>query len=426
MTYPSTRNTWDTAVKHYVRMGLYETLPTNLKQKIPATNKFRWQNESDSKYTGCEVASFINEELELIKRTGASSNAKLVLQTYLQLSDAFHQIIANVKGLKTQIAHHKETIVNAIETAKELVCVSVAIRFFNISRATYHNYKTLVINKCDASYFKWCLKQYPNQLLHQEIEQIKHYLTHDDCKYWSKASVYLLALREQKISFCLATFYKYSQLLGFASRRHLQPKIKYNALKSDAPNQIWCADVTILKTIDHQKHYIHLLIDHYSRKILGYRVQDSANPKAIKKVLQDAYKNYQDTKPIQLVTDGGVENVNTTVHDFLQTTNKIIFHKVAQKDITQSNSQIEAVNKIIKHQFLLPEPLQNREQLLLALPIHIHTYNNIRPQLALGGNTPNETFAGKTIALSSYKTHFADQKTIRTAQNKHNSCKKCL
>jgi hypothetical protein len=74
----------------------------------------------------------------------------------------------------------------------------------------------------------------------------------------------------------------------------------------------------------------------------------------------------------------------------------------------------------------LPDPFPNREQLLLALPIHIHTYNNIRPQLALGGNTPNETFAGKTIALSCYKTHFADQKTIRTAQNKNNICKKCL
>jgi putative transposase len=426
MTYPTVRISWDTAVKHYVRLGLYDTLPLNLKQKIPATNKSRWQNEPDSKYAGCEVANFINQEIELIKRTGESSTAKLVLQTYLQLSDTYHHIVGTIKGLKKQVANHKETIVNAIETAKDFVSVAVAIRFFNISRATYHNYKTLVINKCDASHFKWCLKQYPNQLLHQEIEQIKQYLTNEKYRFWSKASVYLLALREQNISFCLATFYKYSKLLGFTSRRHLQPKIKYNALKSTNPNQIWCADVTILKTLDHQKHYIHLLIDHFSRKILGYRAENSASPMAIKWLLKEAYTSYSDSNPIQFVTDAGVENLNTTVADFLQTTNKIIIHKVAQKDITQSNSQIEAVNKIIKHQFILPNQLPNREQLLLTLPVHINIYNSIRPQLVLGGNTPSETFAGKPIALSSYKTHFADQKTTRTTQNKHNTCKKCL
>lgn len=34
------------------------------------------------------------------------------------------------------------------------------------------------------------------------------------------------------------------------------------------------------------------------------------------------------------------------------------------------------------------------------------TYNTIRPQFPLQGNTPQETFLGKLIALKSYKTHF--------------------
>jgi putative transposase len=348
------------------------------------------------------------------------------LETYLQLSDTYHQIVGNVKGVNAQVAQHKETIVNAIEKAKASISIADAIAFFNISRATYHNYKTLVINKCDASYFKFCLKQYPQQLLYKEIQQIKHYLTHDDYKHWSKSSVYLLALREQKVSFCLATFYKYSKLLGFKSGRHLQAKTKYNALKSSRSNEIWCADVTTLKTLDGTKHYIHLLADHFSRKILGYRIENSASPKAIKSLLQEAYKKYKTETTIQLVTDAGIENVNTTVEAFLQTTNKTIIHKVAQKDISQSNSQIEAINKIIKHQFLLPELPQNRDQLLRMLPANIETYNTIRPQLSLQGNTPNETFEGKPIALSSYKTHFADQKTARMTQNKQNICKTCL
>jgi len=31
-----------------------------------------------------------------------------------------------------------------------------------------------VIYKCDQSYFKWCTKRFPNQLLPTEVETIKH------------------------------------------------------------------------------------------------------------------------------------------------------------------------------------------------------------------------------------------------------------
>lgn len=36
------------------------------------------------------------------------------------------------------------------------------------------------------------------------------------------------------------------------------------------PNEIWCADVTILKTTDSRKQYVHFLMDHYPKMILGY------------------------------------------------------------------------------------------------------------------------------------------------------------
>lgn len=46
-----------------------------------------------------------------------------------------------------------------------------------------------------------------------------------------------------------------------------------------------------------------------------------------------------------------MENVNTTVKDFLAVTNQDIKHLIAQKDIPFSNSEREVFNKIIKHQF---------------------------------------------------------------------------
>jgi len=425
MPFSTARVSWDTNVKHYVRNGLFDNLPNSIKIQIPKTNKYRWKQEKESKYIGCEVSNFIKEELELIKRTGESRNAKKVMEAYFKLSDTYHQITSHIKGIKHEIAKQKEKIVNVFETLKDTISVETALKIFNISRTTYHNYRSLVINKCDASYFLWCVKKYPHQLLKKEIFQIKKYLEDEKYKSWSKSSVYFLGIRNKDISICLTTFYKYSNLLGYEKSRHIQPKVRHTGLKSHKPNEIWCADVTILKTLDRKKHYIHFLMDHFSKMILGYRVENSSSPVGIKHLLQKAYLEHKSNNPIKFVTDGGIENVNTTVTDFLLTTDNDIKHLIAQKDIPFSNSKIEAFNKIIKHQFLLPRNLQNREQLTDALAEDVYTYNIIRPQFSLQGNTPKETFGGKPINISNYKIHFAQQKAERITLNQQNNCKAC-
>jgi transposase InsO family protein len=166
-------------------------------------------------------------------------------------------------------------------------------------------------------------------------------------------------------------------------------------------------------------------MDHFSKIILGYTVENSSKPKAIKFLLQNAYLKYRTNDTIKFVTDNGLENTNLTVKQFLNTTNQEIKHLIAQKDIPFSNSKIEALNKIIKHQFLLPRNLENRKQLTTALAEDVLTYNTIRPQFSLQGNTPEETFSGKSIAICNYKTHFAEQKVHRIAINQQNKCKTC-
>lgn len=159
--------------------------------------------------------------------------------------------------------------------------------------------------------------------------------------------------------------------------------------------------------------------------ILGYSVENSSSPKAIKNLLKEAYLKHKNKDTITLVTDAGVENVNNTVQEFLSSTNPDIKHLIAQKDIPFSNSKIEAFNKIIKHQFLLPRNLEDRKQLVSALAEDVPIYNTLRPQLSLQGNTPEETFSRKSLDLKHYKTHFDSQKSLRIAQNQQNRRKGC-
>ena len=54
------------------------------------------------------------------------------------------------------------------------------------------------------------------------------------------------------------------------------------------------------------------------------------------------------------------------------------------------------------------------------------TYNTIRPQKALKGNTPFETFNACPINFNQYKPHFNAQKHLRIQTNKNSDCNMCI
>lgn len=232
------RKSWDTSVKHYYRLGIEDNLPERLKALVSNSNKSRWKNEPEDKYTGCDVAVYIRDELALIKRVGQSPATRKVLEGYFSLCDTFFTIAGRIKGIGQVVADHKERVVNTIERLKSFVPVEKAIKAFNISRGTYQHYKTLVLNKCDSSYFLWCVKKYPHQLLKSEIRRIRAYMEDPRYVYWSKSSVYLRAVRDRSISFCPSIGYKYCKLLGYSKNRCLQPKKTYTSLISREPNKL--------------------------------------------------------------------------------------------------------------------------------------------------------------------------------------------
>lgn len=253
------RTSYDTSIKHLARHGLLKDILTSEQMaNLPSSNLWRWRNEPDDKYLYYENNRIIKQEIEFIKRYGQSSRVKKVTEGYFKLCDTFHEVISNVGGIKSLINNQKELIVNTIDLVKNSVPIDKALKVFNISRSTYENYKTIIIHKCDASYFKWCAKRYPNQLLPKEVETIKTYMVHNDYKHWSKSSVYLKAIRNNALQCGLSTFYKYCRLLGFKNLKFYKKSDAYKPLITSRPNEAWCADVTVFKTNDNVKHYIHI------------------------------------------------------------------------------------------------------------------------------------------------------------------------
>ncbi len=119
------------------------------------------------------------------------------------------------------------------------------------------------------------------------------------------------------------------------------------------------------------------------------------------------------------------KNVNHTVSSFINDNEIPIQHLIAQKDIIYSNSMIKSVNKVIKHQFLFPKTTADKNELEQLLSESVNTYNTIRPQFSLGGNTPKETFTGTVIQFSKYSQKFKEQLQIRRKHHQNNQCSHC-
>ena len=162
------------------------------------------------------------------------------------------------------------------------------------------------------------------------------------------------------------------------------------------PNKIWHADITEFRTKDGLKAFIYLLIDNCSRYILSWRVSLKKSDKIRMETIKEAYFKYimppPPDPPIGLLVDGGSENKNEIIDDFLKREDVSIEKIIAQVDIRFSNSMIESTNKILKYRHLYLHEIENIDSLTKQVETFVNNFNNEIPNGVLKGLTPKEVF----------------------------------
>lgn len=101
--------------------------------------------------------------------------------------------------------------------------------------------------------------------------------------------------------------------------------------------------------------------------------------------------------------------------------NNFIQHLIAQKDIVQSNSMIEAANKQIKYRFLYHQTIATFDELENYVQLSVDDYNN-RPYTSLNGLTPKEVISGKLPASVNYYEQTKQATQHRIIENKKATC----
>lgn len=177
-----------------------------------------------------------------------------------------------------------------------------------------------------------------------------------------------------------------------AAPRHLGPPRRHRA---NTPNQLWSWDVTYLGTrVRGQFYYLYLILDIYSRKIVGTEVFESENMANSGTVIQRAVLREQcQHQPLVLHADNGSPMKGSTLHVTLERLGITPSHSRPQ--VSNDNAYSEALFRTCKYR--PGYPVNGFESLHAArLWVHqfIHWYNHEHRHSAIRYLAPAHRHAG--------------------------------
>jgi putative transposase len=144
----------------------------------------------------------------------------------------------------------------------------------------------------------------------------------------------------------------------------------------DDINQIWVTDITYFR-IGENFTYICLIMDVYSRRIIGYQAATSLHAQLCMDTLNRALKTRktEDYKE-QLIhhSDKGTQYIFNDYTNLLDKKNI----QISMCNSAYENAHMERLNGIIKNEYLVHYNIKSFEQLIYMLPKAVKAYNEDR------------------------------------------------
>lgn len=152
------------------------------------------------------------------------------------------------------------------------------------------------------------------------------------------------------------------------------------------PEEVFVSDITYIKSAE-KTHYLSLVTDAYSRKIMGYVLSDDMEAETVGQALQMAAKERISTRPLIHHSDRGLQYCSGHYQNLL--TNFHIRPSMTDGYDCYQNALAERMNGILKQEFLIWR-CANKTDLQKLVDESVSIYNNERPHLSLQMQTPNQ------------------------------------
>jgi putative transposase len=186
-----------------------------------------------------------------------------------------------------------------------------------------------------------------------------------------------------------------SMLVRKTKRFHITTNSKHffytspNLLKESTlmhSEQAWVSDITYIK-IEQQHAYLALVTDAYSKRIMGWNIDDNMKVELVKGALKMAVSNKRHNhKTIIHHSDRGIQYCCPDFTQFAQSQGMVL--STTQQYDPYENAIAERINGILKYEFGLKRTLANLVIAQKMVRQAVEIYNNERPHWSLDLKTP--------------------------------------
>ena len=183
------------------------------------------------------------------------------------------------------------------------------------------------------------------------------------------------------------------------SRHHLPvaPNLLDRQFQVDQPNTVWCGDITYLWTREGWL-YLAVLMDLYSRKVVGWALDSRLETSLVLEALSMAYWRQKPAKGLIYHSDRGSQYA---AHDYQQRLKTFgMIPSMSRKGDCYDNAVVESFFHTLKNEEVGDQVYPTREEARRAVIDYIEMfYNSRRLHSFLGYATPNDFEKHFTLAM---------------------------
>lgn len=270
---------------------------------IPTTTINYWLKESKEKVTS-KTNHFYEQTIRALKKDNFEQKAKSLLA-----KKCLEKLLRELGGYDKKSKENRKFVVETIESFKGLITLKEIINVVGISQTTFYRWKVEVYGCGYHRQKKKCITSSPTQLTMSEQKKLVEIATSVNFRKFSTVSLMHYCRRKEILNISLESWYKYLRLYGIERKFYKHKRKRYKrGIRAKKINEIWHIDITILKYGDGQKAYLQLLVDNYSRLIVGWKLSEKKTMGVTYKTILKSFNFVPDFSGV-LICDGGTENL---------------------------------------------------------------------------------------------------------------------
>lgn len=270
---------------------------------------------------------------------------------------------------------------------------------------------------CVRSYQRWkkgdvedkrkgAEKNIPRKLSAKEENEIKSICCSNEYKDANPYDIFISLLDKSKYIASISTFYrvlrKFNLLKHRSNRKAAKKKSKPIEVKATGPNQVWCWDITWLKSaVKGMFFFAYMIIDIWDKSIVGWAIHEEESSEHSATLYKDVLKKENNPK-VHIHSDNGKPmkalNLLALFYDLG------IKNSFSRPRVSNDNPFIESFFGTMKSRINYPGHFEDIQEALSWMADFVNWYNNQHKHSGINYFTPAQMRSGEFITLAKQRS----------------------